>query len=351
MKIQFDSNDVIERMQKTFLTFSTQTHGSPMYERLSQEIANDREMIEFLCQRQWEQPVPNLLLAAVNFLLHKNRQNELSDYYPNHGGTKSFRDDNLIRIFKKFCMDHSQDLLQLMQSRYVQTNEVRRCVLLRPAFARIVECGERQPMHLVDLGASSGLNLIFDRYHYSYSNGQQMGPEDAVLRLTCELKSNAKLPEILPEFLDRLGIDLNPIDLTNEDEVLWALSLIWPDQPERLQRLKSAIEVRKNVSLKMERGSGLSLLPLWSQSSADMRPLCLVHSYTVIQFSIEARQQLEEILLKISKKRPVWRVELEWFGTPFSELKLSYYANGEKKVHELLAETHAHGEWMDWKLK
>ena len=47
----------------------------------------------------------------------------------------------------------------------------------------------------------------------------------------------------LPKISRRIGVDLNPINLKDEDDVFWTLSLIWPDQVERIQRLKDAIEI------------------------------------------------------------------------------------------------------------
>jgi hypothetical protein len=45
----------------------------------------------------------------------------------------------------------------------VQQNEVRRCTLLLPAFA-LAAGTVRSPLALVEVGASAGLNLLFDRY-------------------------------------------------------------------------------------------------------------------------------------------------------------------------------------------
>ena len=57
----------------------------------------------------------------------------------------------------------------LIATRVTQTNEIGRCTALLPAFATVGRHWAR-PLALVDLGASAGLNLLFDRYAYAYSH-------------------------------------------------------------------------------------------------------------------------------------------------------------------------------------
>ena len=63
-----------------------------------------------------------------------------------------------------------------------QTNEVRRSAALM-AMARVAVSHFDRPIWLSELGASGGLNLVWD--HFSLDvNGQRFGPDDAVLTLS-----------------------------------------------------------------------------------------------------------------------------------------------------------------------
>ena len=60
---------------------------------------------------------------------------------------------------------HPDEVLQVLRTRFTQTNEAARCALLLPALARIAD---GRPVALVELGASAGLCLLYDRYRYRY---------------------------------------------------------------------------------------------------------------------------------------------------------------------------------------
>ena len=59
-----------------------------------------------------------------------------------------------------------------------QTNEIARSAMLLPGFLTVAhETG--LPLELVEIGASAGLNLLFDRFHYRYGDaewGQNASP-------------------------------------------------------------------------------------------------------------------------------------------------------------------------------
>jgi hypothetical protein len=95
----------------------------------------------------------------------------------------------------------------------VQTNEVARAGPLRRGLAAV----RRERIDLLELGTAAGLLLYLDRYGYD-----DAGPF---------------------EIVRRRGIDLNPIDVTTEEGARLLEAFVWPDQTERIERLRSAIEI------------------------------------------------------------------------------------------------------------
>jgi hypothetical protein len=122
----------------------------------------------------------------------------------------------------------------------VQTNEVQRSWVLLPLFLHAVGSAD---VHIVELGASAGLNLAWDRWRYRYAAGD-WGPPDGALALAGE--ERRAIPAALlaerPRILSRLGIDLDPIDVCTEEGARLLRSFVWAGQDERLVRLDRAIE-------------------------------------------------------------------------------------------------------------
>ncbi len=71
--------------------------------------------------------------------------------------------------FRAFCLEHSPEIESLLKTRRVQTNVIQRSVCLLAALATVAQPG--QSLALIEVGASAGLNLLWDRYRYMYPPG------------------------------------------------------------------------------------------------------------------------------------------------------------------------------------
>jgi hypothetical protein len=229
----------------------------------------------------------------------------------------------------------------------VQTNEVRRCALLLPAVAEVAK-SVQSGIALVDIGTSSGLNLLLDKYLYRYSDGTAVGTLDSHLKLSCTIQDSQLIIDQMPKIASRIGIDLNPIDLNDAEEMLWAISLLWPDQVDRVERLRSAAQILKSNSVELVKGDAISALPEVAKGISAELSLCIMHSFTLNQFSLEARENFEKMLCSISTEREVWRISLEWIGTESPQMNLDHYHSGKLLQKRLLANCHQHGEWIKW---
>ncbi len=69
------------------------------------------------------------------------------------------------------------------------------------------------------------------------------------------------LPRRIPAIAWRIGLDLNPLDITNDDDVRWLSGLVWPDEEDRAERLAAAIASARRAPPPVIRGDLLTDLP------------------------------------------------------------------------------------------
>lgn len=335
----------------SFRRFSeTECGFSPLYRRLTAGVASDEAMLR-LAEPGEAGPKPNMLLAAVHYLLLQELGGELADWYPSVSG-RPVPPGDPYRAFRAFCLTHAQAIRRLLESRRVQTNEVARCAILLPAFGLIAAARAGRPLGLVEVGTSAGLLLHFDRYNYAYGNGHRCGPSAASLvTLACTLRGDRlpPLPGQVPAVAGRVGLDLHPVDLTDPDEALWLQALVWPDQPERLKRLRAAMAVAAEAPPTLVAGDALSTLG----GALDAMPQAAVpvvfHCHTLNQFPDEARRRFHDLLAAESATRELWHLSAEAVrGEVYPYLTLSLYQDGRQVSHQVLARYQAHGEWLEW---
>jgi hypothetical protein len=188
---------------------------------------------------RWEQRLPLLVLAGLHYLV-------LGDE-----ASWDAIDDALD--------EHREFLRRFVAEQPVQTNEVQRCWVLLPLFLHAVGSAD---VHVVELGASAGLNLLWDRFRYRYEDGE-WGPQDA--RLTLSGEERRPLPGGLlsarPVVRSRVGIDLSPVDLAGAEGARLLRAFVWAGQDDRLARLDRAIQVARAEPPRLVQGDVAEALP------------------------------------------------------------------------------------------
>ena len=144
--------------------------------------------------------------------------------------------------WREFALANWEALRREALVRLTQTNEPGRCAALLPALARIPG-----PLALLEVGASAGLCLYPDRYSYRYDGGDWLHPHDgpSTVLLECETSGAMPVPSTLPEIVWRAGIDLAPLDVRSAADTHWLEALIWPQQHERLARIRAAVDIAR----------------------------------------------------------------------------------------------------------
>ena len=303
---------------------------SPLYDRLSHGVAADPELLSLAAHARRGQPAPNLFLAAAHSLLLKGAEHPVSAFYPSIAGATTGVGDPYPN-FKSFCLEHRQEIIELISIRLVQTNVVGRCASLMPAFTAVALRSKRKPISLVEIGASAGLNLLWDRYGYGYGDGLSTGDPASDVRITCTLRGSNRppVPEVLPTVASRLGLDLNPIDLNDAEAVQWLIALVWPEREDERELLEAAIEIARPDPPMVMPGDALELLQDIMTDVSQDSTLCLFHTHTLNQFSPEARARWWEIVEQLGSKRDLYVVSQEMVrGGEYAALELTSIEDG-----------------------
>ena len=339
--------EVLSQRFKQF-AFHVSQQASPLYAQLSVAVADDPELLMLASHAGRGQPVPNLFFAAIHFLLLKGVHNFLSTFYPSISVVTE-RNANPYPAFRSFCLDHHEEIRQLLATRLVQTNEIGRCACLLPAFALIASHTQGQPLSLVEIGASAGLDLFWDRYSYDYGEGRRYGAPSSTVQISCTLRGNRlpPFPVVLPEVAWRMGIDLHPLSVSDPEAKLWLRALIWPENTQRAEWLQQALHLIGQDPPSIIAGDALALLPSVLATVPQETTLCIFHSFTVNQFSQEARKQLTLLLGEWAVKRPLFRVSLEGFEGEDPLLELTTWRN-EAAAKQTLAMCDSHAQWLQW---
>jgi hypothetical protein len=221
---------------------------SPLYVRLMTAAADDIDRggpVARLFEGIPTPPgsVPQLrLMGALHYLVLSGRAPELAAFYPSAGGQLAA--DGVWPAAQAAMNEHS-DQIRARLHRTVQTNEPGRSAVLFPALLWLAHRCQR-PLRLLEIGASAGLNLLADRYAYVVS-GRELGDPASPLRFVdpwappppIDLEAAWKRLHIVA----RAGCDLAPLDPTRPDDRLTLLSYIWPDELDRVERLRAALSV------------------------------------------------------------------------------------------------------------
>lgn len=319
---------------------------SPLYYALSHSIAQDEAILDIAKQSMPGQPIPNLLLASVHYLLSSEKYNShpLAAFYATCSPSP-VDPAKAYPYFRDFILDYSKEVIALLKSRRVQTNEVRRCAYLLPAFLFAISHFEPRPLALVEIGTSAGLNLLWDKYLYSYDNSVFYGDASSAVFITSSFRGAIPpaLSAPIPEISHRIGLDLNIVDTKMPDQAAWLRALVWPEHHQRRILMDAALKKRSQVELDLRLGDGFAMLVDLAKEMPAEPLLCVYHTHVANQISNEAKQTFLESIAELGTKRDIVHI----FNNIKPNLHLTVY--GKDRLIDLpLANTDGHARWIEW---
>jgi hypothetical protein len=331
---------------------------SPLHARFARGIAGDLRVADLLRAAPTpELGHPTLLFAAVHDLLLQGFDApELRSHYPSLAGASEPPAHDPWPAFRAFCLDHRGALEHTIATRRTQTNEVGRSTLLLLALAAIARETIR-PLALLDLGTSAGLALRLDRYHHDLGRAGSVGDPNATVHLRCEV-SGPVPPVTMPPLGWRTGLDATPVDLADPAARRWLEACVWPEQTDRLERLRAALTTAARWPVELHQGDAVADLARVAAGAPAGSHLVVSHTWVLAYLSEAQRAALEHVLDDLGATRDLDRIGMEGPSTlpggdasdptAPSLLLRSRWRDGVR-TDQVLADVDDHGRWARWR--
>jgi hypothetical protein len=241
-----------EKIRETFFRQAqTCLKSSLLYHDMLKILGNNEEIVLFIKDIITRREMTGIIEALLNLLAffhyHTLKYSEgfagIKKFFKTQGGNYLESDyQALEKNLSELWANNKQQLEKWMLNTKLQTNEIARCSAIYPA---IMSLGLKR-INLVDLGCSAGLMLLMDLYSYDYFNDREvfnLNRNQPVLR--CRTPDPEKLRYLFInklEIVKKIGIDLFPVDLNDENNVFMLKSALWDDVA-RAERLEQAIRL------------------------------------------------------------------------------------------------------------
>ena len=289
--------------------------------------------------------LPLRILGAVHAMVLGGRAPALAAFYPSAGG--HFEAEGAFRALCELCDAHRAALRDAAATLRVQTNEVRRSAVLVPGFL-CVAARTGLPLRIREVGSSAGLNLLFDRYRY------ELGPHrwgDAAAPLVLAASWDGAPPDLAAPLrvASRRGCDLAPFDVRDPAHRLRLESFVWPEQLDRLARLRAAIAIALREPPVIDTEPAGAWVETQLAERAEGVATVLFHSvvWWYIPEVERARitRAMETAAASATCAAPLAWLRMEGATLEEAELRLRLWPDGEDA---LLARVHWHGAEVRW---
>ena len=274
--------------------------GSPftaalMRSAIAEYRADDRAIVALFDSLD-TYPRPGLHLAGALHYLALAGDLGLARHYPSTGGDGDAR--AAWRAAHEIIASAPARLMPLL-ARIPQTNEPARSMPLLSA-CTFLAARFGMPLRLREIGASAGLNLRFDRFGYG-GGDWNWGDPNSPLVLRNRIVSGRPAGLGVPlEIADRRGCDLHPLDAAREEDRLRLTLFVWPDQHERLERLRGALAVARALPVTIDEESYVTWLPREGRT-VDGRMTTVIHTVVEEHFSPRERAGLGDGIAQCSE--------------------------------------------------
>jgi hypothetical protein len=206
------------------------------------------------------------------------------------------------------------------------------------------------PVELLEIGSSGGLNLNLARYAYDLG-GVATGMLDSPVHIAPKWTGSPPPVEAV-EVVSARGVDLRPLDPSDDTMRDRLLSFVWADQRDRARRLQRALDVARMYPPKVEQGDAV----VWLKQQLDVPQReglsrVIFHSMVLQYLTEPGRNAVIDMIAEAGSRatveRPLAWVSFEWTPTRSEvQLRLTCWPSGEARH---LATCHPYGDWVAWR--
>ena len=294
--------------------------SSPLYRHLSAVVASDPYLIELAAHAREGQVPTFAFFGAVHALLLGGAEHPLADHYPSLRGDGARSPDGSGAALQSFAHVHESDIVEIVSTRLVQTNQVQRTVGLRLALAAIAPSLGSRPAHLLEIGSSAG--LLMRQAHYGYRlGGRQFGDRSSPVQLETEWRSELPAPDLdaIPTIASTTGIDLHPLDPAIDADRAWLEALVWPEDRDKAALLHAALTLAATVPVDVIAGAAQDACSVWSRRIPHGDPRIVFHSATRMHVPLDQRADFDRAIDDLGMDGPIFHIAIEGAGIQISE--------------------------------
>jgi len=282
---------------------------SPLYERVAIALSESDEALRAIEAAPARKRHPAVILAALHDLVLAGRAPALAAAY------SATDRDAAARAAIDTLLGMTDSVGAIAARRLTLTNETGRYAVLYPAIAEAARRVGADAAGLIDVGRSAALNLNVDRVCITYGNGQSLGDPSSDVQLSCSVVGDRPVPpRAMPEVVARIGIDLDPVDVTDPDDARWLRACLSPDQRERAARLEAEIALAATAPPLLIPGHAVEVLPdAMARVPSDALPI-VTTTWALSRLPLESRLRFVHCLDEAARDRPVAWVSAEGVG-------------------------------------
>ena len=320
--------------------------GSPLYASLLRSAADDLlaggpvwDVLEGFEDEAGTAAVALRFMGAVHRLVLDDTLPELARHYPSTGGEGDA--SATWPVFRQGLVDERAKLRTLLGAG-CQTNEVGRSAALMGGFLEVAH-RTHLPLRILEIGASAGLNLRWDRYRYESTEGA-WGDASSAVRFVHSFEIPPPMNRSA-EVVERKGCDLQPLDPTSQQDALTLRSFIWADQLGRLALLDGAIEIAGDMPVEIERTDAAAFLERELARRVDGVATVVYHSVFMQYVEDPARRRIGAAISAAKRiataRAPVFHLSME----PGTKTEARFEVRLDE---ELIGTSLAHGTGVRW---
>jgi hypothetical protein len=346
----FSSAAVIEHFVQQ--AYYCELYGSPFMARLLEALARDIEAggpTAELVANWPRSPRTDALAIRVAGALHaavlSGRDPALAAEYP--AAAPAWDIGRVWPLAREFLARERAWVAAFLGSA-PQTNETRRTIAMLAGFLFLAARHDLE-IELLEIGASAGMNLWWDRFAYRTASWS-WGAGDVVI--STDWSGPPPPIDAALRIRSRAACDLNPIDIRNPAERLRLRAYIWADQTERLARFDAAAMLAVAHDVRVERADAAE----WLEARLPQRsPDALTIVYHSVFYQYPRSETRQRIARAIERAGEDGAAPLAWLrlepeavlGGPRDSARFLVdvvtWPGGERRT---LATTDGHGNFV-----